>query len=392
MFIFVTMKAIEILKQWENAREDALHGRYICLSDIEPALFRKHRKAHLTVIGTSVAGRPIYSYRIGTGPTRTLMWSQMHGNESTATKAIFDLLNFLESGSGIAQKLLRSYEFCIIPMLNPDGAEVYTRQNENKIDLNRDFLDLSQPESRALRMVLDDFQPSYCLNLHDQRTIFGVGDTGKPATISLLAPAYDEKLQFNECRTRAVTKVLHINKLLQELIPGQVGRFDDSFNMNCAGDHFQFLGFPTILIEAGHYPDDYHREIVRKYFFCALVASFETDHENDIVNNIIEDYMLIPQNKANFYDIVYRNVKICYDGIEKITNFAVQYREELAEATIQFKAYIADIGALVGFFGHIEYNAAGAAYSDAAGNMPVIGQQADFSLGANTKVVNGVKV
>ena len=39
----------------------------------------------LTTIGSSAQGKPIYSYHKGNGPFKVLMWSQMHGNESTST-------------------------------------------------------------------------------------------------------------------------------------------------------------------------------------------------------------------------------------------------------------------------------------------------------------------
>jgi murein tripeptide amidase MpaA len=66
-------------------------------------------------------------------------------------------------------------------MLNPDGADMYTRLNANEVDLNRDSQNLTQPESKVLREIFDLFQPHYCFNLHDQRTILR---PVKPATVS----------------------------------------------------------------------------------------------------------------------------------------------------------------------------------------------------------------
>jgi hypothetical protein len=64
----------------------------------------------------------------------------------------------------------------------------------------------------------------------------------------------------------------------------------------------------------------------------------------------------IPQNKVAFYDFLYKNVKLNYDGVEKITNFAAQYKEELIEDELFFNAYFVDIGGLKGT-GHFEYDA-----------------------------------
>ncbi|MBN8120072.1 DUF2817 domain-containing protein, partial [Vibrio vulnificus] len=82
----------------------------------------------------------------GEGPTKIFMWSQMHGNESTTTKAVIDLLNLLndEKESFIADWKKR-FTFLIVPILNPDGAHYYTRVNANQVDLNRDSINLTQP-------------------------------------------------------------------------------------------------------------------------------------------------------------------------------------------------------------------------------------------------------
>ncbi|MET0758974.1 MAG: M14 metallopeptidase family protein, partial [Flavobacterium sp.] len=246
-------------------KEQSLHGRYITLSDIEPLLHKLDVKGHVKITGQSVLEKPIYQVEIGTGKTRVLLWSQMHGNESTTTKALFDFLNLLNSDSEIGNNLLNNFTFCCLPMLNPDGALLYTRENANKVDLNRDSQTLSQPESKLLRAIFERFKPHYCYNLHDQRTIFGTENTNKPATVSFLAPSYNEERDINEVRMKAIDVIVAMNETLQHYIPNQVGRFDDSFNINCIGDTFQSLNVPTILIEAGHFPKDYDREETRKY-------------------------------------------------------------------------------------------------------------------------------
>ena len=369
---------------------ESIHGRYITLDSIEPLLQKLNTNDQLKIIGKSVLGKPIYSYEIGEGKTKIFLWSQMHGNESTTTKSLFDFLNVLHSGSELAQQLLNAFTFCSIPMLNPDGATLYTRVNANKVDLNRDSQELTQPESKLLRAIFESFKPDYCFNLHDQRTIFGVSTTGKPATLSFLAPSYNEEREINESRLQAINLIASINEVLQEYLPNQIGRFDDSFNINCIGDMFQYLGVPTLLFEAGHFADDYEREKTRKYVFMALIASFKTLSENVIVSNGIDIYLNIPQNKAVFYDFIYKNIKINYDGIEKITNFAAQYKEELIENQICFNAYISEIGNLDGYFGHFEYNAKEALYKDDFDNIPKLDQKADFYLNNNIKFVNGM--
>ena len=371
-------------------KEESIKGRYITLESIEPLLKKLNTNNQVKVIGKSVLKKPIYSYQIGVGKTRIFLWSQMHGNESTTTKALFDFINLLNSGSELALELLNTFTFLSIPMLNPDGATLYTRENANKIDLNRDSQDLTQPESKILRQAFESFKPDYCFNLHDQRTIFGVSDTGKPATMSFLAPSYNDAREINDSRLKAINVIASINEGLQTYLPNQVGRFDDSFNINCIGDTFQYLGVPTILFEAGHYQNDYEREVTRKHVFMAYVFAFTTISENVIVINGIDKYMNIPQNKVVFYDFIYKNIRINYDGIEKITNFAAQYKEELIDNQICFNAYFSQIGDLENYFGHTEYDAQGALYKDEINNIPTLNQKADFYLTNNVEFVNGM--
>jgi hypothetical protein len=371
-------------------KEQSIQGRYITLEHIEPILNRLNTNNQLQEIGKSVLGKTIYEYQIGHGTTRIFLWSQMHGNESTTTKGLFDFLNLLHSDTDFAKQLLNNFTFCCIPMLNPDGATLYTRANANGVDLNRDSQDLTQPESTILRATFERFKPDYCFNLHDQRTIFGVDMSAKPATMSFLAPSYNEEREINDSRLKAINVIAGINQVLQKYIPGQVGRFDDSFNINCIGDTFQYLGVPTILFEAGHYPNDYEREQTRKYVFISLVSAFSTISENDIVINRIEDYLNISQNNPVFCDFLYKNVKINYDGNEKIINFAAQYKEELIDGQIWFNAYINQIDDLENRFGHLEYDAQGALYTDDYDNIPKLDLKANFYLNNTIEFVNGL--
>lgn len=378
---------MDYLDLHQQYKEERLFGRYIALQHIEP-LILKHQAE---IVGQSVLGKPIYKLHFGTGKTRILMWSQMHGNESTTTKALFDFINFLNSNTKESKSILGHFSFCMLPMLNPDGAKSYTRENANEIDLNRDAQNLSQPESLVLRKEFEVFQPDYCYNLHDQRTIYGAGETGNSATVSFLAPAFNEYRDINEVRIKAMNVIVAMNKTLQQFIPNQVGRFDDSFNLNCVGDTFQYLNIPTILFEAGHFAADYEREITRKYIFIALLSGVKFLNENDIVLNEIDNYLKISQNKVVFYDFVYKNVKINYDNNEKIINFAAQFKEVLNNGKVTFEAEIAQVDNLENYFGHVEIDAKGETYNDGESNFPILEKKANFYLG-RIKIVNGKEI
>lgn len=285
-------------------------------------------KEQLEVVGHSVQNRPIHAIRWGKGPLRVLMWSQMHGNESTTTRALADLIAYLVSLNE-EHPWQNHFQFLFVPQLNPDGAAKYTRVNANKVDLNRDAQKRSQPESQVLRGLFDSFQPHCCFNLHDQRSIFGAGHSGHPAQVSFLAPAADPEKTKTPARKKAAHLIVAMHSALRPYLDGCIGRYDDGFNGDCVGDTFQGLEVPTILVEAGHAGQDYQREECRTFIGIALKGALGAIEEGvlDQVANWPSDYDTIPENEKNFMD------GLLIDG-EKTLGY--QYRERLIAGELQF--------------------------------------------------------
>tara|TARA_R110002072_G_scaffold48716_9_gene133184 strand:+ start:13911 stop:15047 length:1137 start_codon:yes stop_codon:yes gene_type:complete len=338
-------------------KEQSLFGRYITFESIAPVL-NNYSKIFLTQVeGYSEENRKLHSITLGTGNFKILMWSQMHGNESTTTKSIFDLLNFLSFEGALQEQVLKSCTIKVLPMLNPDGAECYTRENANNIDLNRDAQNKSQKETRVLFNVFEAFKPDLCLNMHDQRSIFSVGNTAKSAVISFLAPSADKSKSITKTRAYAMQLISSINQKLQPLIPNHVGRYDDAFNINCVGDSFQSLDVPTILFEAGHYPGDYLREKTREYIFYSLIYLLELVSTTKTLLPEIKYYVTIPENKKLFFDVIIRNAKA--SNISELVDIAIQFEEKLLNKKIEFVPKVHKIGDLSKFFAHKNLKANG---------------------------------
>ena len=376
------MNIKRILRDYSSLKEPLLFGRYITNKDIEKC-FKKLRKIKVEVIGNSVENRPIYGIKVGDGSIKILMWSQMHGNESTTTKALFDCLNLFESKNELSKNILENCTLYIIPILNPDGSQYYTRLNANKVDLNRDAQDLSQPESKVLRSKFNDFMPDYCLNLHGQRTIYGVGDTGKSASMSFLSPSQDEKRSITVNREKAMSVISSINETLQDLIPESIARYDDRFDLNCVGDTFQSLGIPTVLYEAGHVNNDYNREEIRESVFISLLTGLSVIANGINILNA-KDYFKIPENTKSFYDIIIRNAKIIPED-EMIVDIAIQYEEVLNNEKLIFKPKIEVISNLDEYFGHKEYDAEGEIIKSVDKIPLEVAREIDFVLIKNAK-------
>ncbi|AWM15064.1 peptidase M14 [Flavobacterium sediminis] len=383
------MNLLDIAKQ--NLVSE-IKGRYVTLEMILPFLKTLTTDFKLEVVGQSTLGKDIPLVTFGRGSKKLLMWSQMHGNESTTTKGLLDFLHYLNSDSVFNTFIKENFTLYMVPILNPDGAEAYTRVNANEVDLNRDAFNLSQPESKVLRKLVEQIQPDYCFNLHDQRTIFGTIGLQKPATMSFLAPAYNEEREVNDVRLKAMHVINKMYDNLQGVIPDQIGRFDDSFNINCIGDYLTAQQIPTILFEAGHFQDDYERDTVRKFVFIALISAVYAINENVIVDNDLEKYLTIPQNSPHFFDFIYKNVKIIENNQKKIINFAAQYSELLENGKVIFEARIAKVGNLEENVGHCEFDGANKLFSAENINFPKIGRKADFYLDNLLKFCNGLKI
>ena len=102
-------------------------------------------------VGRSYAGREIYQMEWGKGPLKIFMWSQMHGDEPTATAALFDVFEYFKRHreDPMVRRILSQLTLHVVPILNPDGAERFQRRNAQSIDVNRDALRLQTPEGRG---------------------------------------------------------------------------------------------------------------------------------------------------------------------------------------------------------------------------------------------------
>lgn len=342
-----------IFSKYSQFYDVNLKGRYITLDHLKESLNLIEKSIPISIIGQSENGVDIPMIQLGSGSKKVLAWSQMHGNESTTTKAVMDFISFCNQKQffqNVISDFLETYSFYIIPILNPDGALLYTRENINGIDLNRDAQLKSQKESRALDKAFNSVQPDLCLNLHDQRTIYGAA-AGLPATVSFLSPSADAERTITHSRQISMGHIERMASSLANYVPGQVGRYDDSFNANCVGDTFQMKEVPTILFEAGQYPNDYEREQTRKLVFLALLTLFELE-QNGLEVAKTPPYHSIPENNKNFRDVILRNFT-CHESGNRF-DMALQYEEILCDKRIQFQPVIDEIGDLSTYSGHLE--------------------------------------
>jgi len=263
-------------------------------------------------VGRSYANREIYQIEWGKGATRVFLWSQMHGDEPTATSALIDMFAFLQKNrdKSWVKKMEETLTIRAVPMLNPDGAEAYQRRNFQYIDINRDAQNLQTPEAQLLKRLRDAWQPHIGFNLHNQQALTTVSGTFNQAAISFLVVEGSPLYRNNEGNERNKRLTAAMVIALQNFIRGNIGRYVDSYNPTAFGDKFSDWGTPVILIETGAlYGKD--EMFLVKMNFVAFLTAFNAlvDGSEKILSPI--NYDLIPNNSSgNLFNFIFRRANV----------------------------------------------------------------------------------
>lgn len=357
--------ALRLFDRYEDFKETSLFNRRFKQSDILPLIAQRQESAVLTVsqVGLSFEGRAIQQLSGGKGKQKALFWSQMHGDEATATMALFDIFNFLEAENdgfdAFRQLILSNITLYFVPMLNPDGAERFQRPTAQMIDMNRDALALQTPEANLLKGLIDGLKPDFGFNLHDQNPRYTAGITSHLATLSFLATSYDYQLSVNDTRLRSMQLITAMNEVLQRFIPNQVGRFNDDHEPRAFGDNIQKWGTTLVLVESGGYRGDPEKQFIRKLNFVALLTALGAIATGSYKQNQQKDYEAIPLNSRSAYDLILRGVNVEMGGKGFKLDVGINREEENNEKSEGFfyQSKTEEIGDLRTYFGLEELDA-----------------------------------
>ena len=363
----------QLFETYSSYKESSLDKRRIKHHQLQPLLAKLRENPLFTVkvVGESIEGRDLSLVSIGQGKTNVYLWSQMHGNEPTATQAIFDIFNFFSSADFKDEKeeILSNLTLHFLPMLNPDGAERFQRRNVLGVDINRDALRLQSPESQTLKRVRDSLNADFGFNLHDQSTYYNAERTEKPATISYLAPAYNYEKDINEKRGNAMKVIVFMNKIIQKYAPGQVGRYNDDFEPRAFGDNIQKWGTSTILIESGGYGNDVEKQEIRKLNYVSILSAIYTIAKGNYMDIPLEEYEKIPENDRKLFDLKITNATYEINGKPYILDIGMNRLEVPIEESTGFwySSRVIDQGDLSTYYGYETFDATG--YTIKAGKV-----------------------
>jgi hypothetical protein len=264
------------------------------------------------VIGKSVEGRDLHHVWFGHGPTHILLWSQMHGDEPTATAALFDVFAYVQhhrQEPGV-KRLLDALTVHVVPMLNPDGAERFQRRNAQEIDINRDALHLQTPEGRALKALRDRLNPLLGFNLHNQNWRTSVGTPPKPASISLLAVVHDAAKTNSERRILSKKTIAVIRDAIEPMIPGQIGKYDDDFEVRAFGDNIAKWGTAVVLIETGGAAGPQPDTLLVRVNFVAIMTALDAIASGRVKHADPGRYDSLPFNESKLLHTLVMNATI----------------------------------------------------------------------------------
>ena len=241
-----------------------------------------------------------------------MLWSQMHGDEPSATPALLDLVSTLLSVDAPEHRLiLERLTLLVVPMLNPDGAARYARRNSQAIDINRDALLLATPEGRLLKSLRDRLQPELGFNLHDQNRRTTVGETGVLATIALLAVSGDAQGTLTPGRARAKRVCSAVARTLAPFVPGGIARYDEDWNPRAFGDNLTAWGTPVVLIESGALPAAGSFADLTRLNYVALLSALHGLARDDLAGEDGARYEGLARNTdGRFVDFILEGGRI----------------------------------------------------------------------------------
>lgn len=378
---FIPMHTLsDLFQSYPSYHIAGIEKRWLRPQDLIPLLDQvTHTEAWQKIpVGTSAEGRQIHAYQWGNGPTKHLLWSQMHGDESTATRALVDVMHFLsvsDSFNPLRNKLQKSLTLVFVPMLNPDGSERFTRRNAQGLDPNRDARDLQTPELKALVSFARSFEPKWAWNLHDQRNFYSCGKAFIPANMSFLAPAEKQGLTSAN-RLEAMQLLALVMNHLEQTHNCHVGRYTEEYYPLAVGEFFQEMGISTLLVESGHAPYSPSREWQRQLNFESILLGFESSISLHHKSLDVQNYYAFPELGKKFLDCIVRRIELPLGGY---ADLGLMYKlVPQADGSLLQEWVVEELGDLRNLQGFEEWNHG--PYSVNSTSLPGIGEVANLTL------------
>ena len=300
---------------WPGVRLSPPSGAYApeaLRADLEALAGTSRGVVRIAEKGRSSEGREIPVVLAGSGPEKVLLWSQMHGDEPTATAALVDLLAFLVENRAepATAHLLARLTLVVIPMLNPDGAVRGDRRNAQGIDINRDAVRLQTPEGRFLKEVRDRYTPAAGFNLHNQSPLVTAGPDGAQAVVAVLAVSAAQNEPEGPALERKRGLAGHLARVASTFVPGRVSRYATDYTERAFGDSMSRWGTPTVLLETGGWHGPREEERLVRLNFVLLLSALHALAQGEETADAPFYETLPPNVRGDVVDLVLRGATV----------------------------------------------------------------------------------
>lgn len=343
-------------ERYDSFRENRLTKRRFSAALWQELITEWSSHFEVRELGKTEEGRPIHEVKWGEGPIQVIAWSQMHGDEATATMALADIFALLSSPSDLSfeikQKLHQNITLRIIPRLNADGAERWQRETALGIDMNRDATKQNSIEARILSAWADEIKPAFAFNLHDQNRLYSVGNSPNQTHIAFLATTGDEAGTWTPSRLRAGQICQRMLSCIRPIIPGKIAKWTDEFESRAFGDTFSSRGYGLVLLESGGAGWDLEKQSLRKLNACLLLDAFCAIADGSYATESIAEYEALPTNERAIVDIKIKDAPLSETVRADVLFNLVE--TPLADGNIQYSWVVENIGDMSPFYGLTE--------------------------------------
>ena len=272
-------------------------------------------------IGQSVQGRNLYAMKFSSSEfgkdkskIKVLFFAQQHGNEQSGKEGALLLAQELLKPEN--RYLFDKIDFVLIPQVNPDGSEANKRRNGNDMDLNRNHLILTEPETQALHRFFDNYLFEVSMDVHEYSPYGGEWEKygyRKNADVTLGAttnPNVSDKIRefSNTGAVPYVLKSLSINNFSSSVYcPGGPPELDyirhSTFDVNDGRQSFGIQNTLSFIQEGMNGTDMFienikHRSQGQMHGMRAMLE-YVYLHKNEIKKTVASSRKAVISGKSN---------------------------------------------------------------------------------------------
>jgi len=134
---------------------------------------------------------------------------------------------------------------------------------------------------------------------------------------------------------------------LEPLARGRLGSYNDAFEPRAFGDTMQSWGTSTILVESGHWEEDFGKNTIRRLNFVGLLCAIRAIASGSYKKTGMAGYSKLVPNGKRAYDVITRGAQVIHGTYSVKADAGFQLERE--KGTGALVARVREVGDLRGF-------------------------------------------